>query len=80
MLWGEEAAAFHGEHVQLALERGEGEYVMLVGDRDYYCPLGWVPTVPVVIERVQMVDAPAPTPAIDPAAPPAPPPTPEPRP
>lgn len=41
---------------------------------------GWVPTVPVVIERVQMVDAPAPTPAIDPAAPPAPPPTPEPRP
>lgn len=34
------------EVTRLALERGEGEYVMLVGDRDYYCPLGWVPTVP----------------------------------
>lgn len=33
------------EVTRLALERGEGEYVMLVGDRDYYCPLGWVPTV-----------------------------------
>lgn len=27
-----------------ALARGDGEFVMLVGDRDYYCPLGWVPT------------------------------------
>ncbi|MGV8854430.1 MAG: GNAT family N-acetyltransferase [Devosia sp.] len=26
------------------LARGEGEFVMLVGDRDYYCPLGWEPT------------------------------------
>jgi predicted N-acetyltransferase YhbS len=31
---------------RIALERGEGSFVMLVGDRDYYCPLGWVPTVP----------------------------------
>lgn len=29
---------------QRALARGDGEFVMLVGDRDYYCPLGWVPT------------------------------------
>jgi predicted N-acetyltransferase YhbS len=34
------------EVTRLALERGDGAYVMLVGDRDYYCPLGWVPTVP----------------------------------
>ncbi|MGV8831048.1 MAG: GNAT family N-acetyltransferase [Devosia sp.] len=27
-----------------ALARGEGQFVMLVGDRDYYCPLGWEPT------------------------------------
>lgn len=27
-----------------ALARGEGKFVMLVGDRDYYCPLGWAPT------------------------------------
>jgi len=27
-----------------ALARGEGQFVMLVGDRDYYCPLGWAPT------------------------------------
>ena len=26
------------------LARGEGKFVMLVGDRDYYCPLGWEPT------------------------------------
>lgn len=29
-----------------ALERGAGRFVLLVGDRDYYCPLGWQPTVP----------------------------------
>ena len=28
-----------------ALARGDGQFVMLVGDRDYYCPLGWEPTV-----------------------------------
>ncbi len=27
-----------------ALARGTGQFVMLVGDRDYYCPLGWEPT------------------------------------
>jgi predicted N-acetyltransferase YhbS len=27
-----------------ALARGEGDFVLLVGDRDYYCPLGWKPT------------------------------------
>ena len=32
------------EVTRLALERGEGKFVMLVGDRDYYCPLGWEPT------------------------------------
>ena len=32
------------EVTQRALARGEGKFVMLVGDRDYYCPLGWVPT------------------------------------
>jgi predicted N-acetyltransferase YhbS len=31
---------------RIALERGEGSFVLLVGDRDYYGPLGWVPTVP----------------------------------
>ncbi|MEP7241774.1 MAG: N-acetyltransferase, partial [Devosia sp.] len=25
----------------LALERGAGSFVLLVGDQDYYCPLGW---------------------------------------
>lgn len=32
------------EVTQRALARGEGKFVMLVGDRDYYCPLGWEPT------------------------------------
>jgi predicted N-acetyltransferase YhbS len=32
------------EVTQRTLARGEGEFVMLVGDRDYYCPLGWEPT------------------------------------
>ena len=32
------------EVTQRALARGDGDFVMLVGDRDYYCPLGWVPT------------------------------------
>lgn len=34
------------EVTRIALERGRGSFVLLVGDRDYYCPLGWVPTVP----------------------------------
>jgi predicted N-acetyltransferase YhbS len=32
------------EVTRMALERNEGSFVLLVGDRDYYCPLGWVPT------------------------------------
>ena len=32
------------EVTRLALSRGEGRFVLLVGDRDYYCPLGWAPT------------------------------------
>ena len=32
------------EVTRRALERGDGHFVMLVGDRDYYCPLGWEPT------------------------------------
>jgi predicted N-acetyltransferase YhbS len=31
---------------KLALERGEGRFVLLVGDQDYYCPLGFAPTKP----------------------------------
>ncbi len=29
---------------QAALDRREGSFVLLVGDQDYYCPLGWQPT------------------------------------
>jgi len=32
------------EVTRRALARGDGQFVMLVGDRDYYCPLGWEPT------------------------------------
>jgi predicted N-acetyltransferase YhbS len=32
------------EVTRMALERGKGSFVILVGDRDYYCPLGWQPT------------------------------------
>lgn len=32
------------EVTERALARGVGKFVMLVGDRDYYCPLGWEPT------------------------------------
>ena len=34
------------EVAKRAMARGDGQFIMLVGDRDYYCPLGWVPTVP----------------------------------
>ncbi len=44
------------EVTRLALERGEGEFVLLVGDQDYYGPLGWVPTVPGAIEFPGPVD------------------------
>src|SRR5690606_31390977 len=29
---------------RMALESGKGSFVILIGDRDYYCPLGWQPT------------------------------------
>jgi len=32
------------EVTKMALERGRGSFVILIGDRDYYCPLGWQPT------------------------------------
>ncbi len=31
---------------KLAMARGEGHFVLLVGDQDYYCPLGWEITTP----------------------------------
>lgn len=34
------------EVTRIALERGQGSFVLLVGDQDYYCPLGWQPTTP----------------------------------
>jgi predicted N-acetyltransferase YhbS len=39
-----------------ALERGEGSFVLLVGDQDYYCPLGWQPTTPGAIKFPGPVD------------------------
>lgn len=44
------------EVTRLALERGKGSFVLLVGDRDYYCPLGWVPTELGAIEFPGPVD------------------------
>lgn len=44
------------EVTRIALERGEGSFVLLVGDRDYYCPLGWVPTQLGAIEFPGPVD------------------------
>jgi len=44
------------EVTRLALERGEGTFVLLVGDRDYYCPLGWEPTTPGAIQFPGPVD------------------------
>ncbi|MEO7223187.1 MAG: N-acetyltransferase [Devosia sp.] len=32
------------EVTKLALGRAAGSFVILIGDRDYYCPLGWQPT------------------------------------
>lgn len=34
------------EVTKLALARGEGRFVLLVGDEDYYAPLGWRLTTP----------------------------------
>ena len=44
------------EVTRRALARGEGQFVMLVGDRDYYCPLGWEPTTPGNIQFPGPVD------------------------
>ncbi len=39
-----------------ALARGEGHFVLLVGDQDYYCPLGWEITTPGNIQFPGPVD------------------------
>ena len=41
---------------KLALARGEGHFVLLVGDQDYYCPLGWEITTPGNIQFPGPVD------------------------
>lgn len=41
---------------RIALERGEGSFVLLVGDQDYYCPLGWQVTTPGAIQFPGPVD------------------------
>ncbi len=41
---------------KLALGRGEGSFVILIGDRDYYCPLGWQPTTLGAVEWPGPVD------------------------
>jgi predicted N-acetyltransferase YhbS len=44
------------EVTRRALEREAGQFVLLVGDRDYYCPLGWVPTIPYAVKFPGPVD------------------------
>ena len=44
------------EATRHAIERGHGAFVLLVGDRDYYCPLGWEPTVPYAVTFPGPVD------------------------
>lgn len=44
------------EVTKAALARGAGSFVLLVGDQDYYCPLGWVPTIPGAIQFPGPVD------------------------
>ncbi|WP_375451582.1 GNAT family N-acetyltransferase [uncultured Devosia sp.] len=44
------------EVTRLALARGEGQFVLLVGDQDYYCPLGWEITTPGAIQFPGPVD------------------------
>ena len=44
------------EVTKLALERGKGSFVILIGDRDYYCPLGWQPTTLGAVEWPGPVD------------------------
>jgi predicted N-acetyltransferase YhbS len=44
------------EVTRLALERGQGSFVVLIGDQDYYCPLGWQTTTPGAIKWPGPVD------------------------
>ncbi|MDB5714662.1 MAG: family N-acetyltransferase [Sphingomonadales bacterium] len=44
------------EVTRLSLARGEGSFVLLVGDQDYYCPLGWEITTPGAIQFPGPVD------------------------
>ena len=44
------------EVTRIALERGKGSFVILIGDRDYYCPLGWQPTTLGAVEWPGPVD------------------------
>lgn len=44
------------EVTRRALARGEGHFVLLVGDQDYYCPLGWEITTPGAIQFPGPVD------------------------
>ena len=44
------------EVTRQALERGDGSFVLLVGDQDYYCPLGWERTTPGAITFPGPVD------------------------
>ncbi|HEX4394507.1 MAG TPA: N-acetyltransferase [Mycobacterium sp.] len=44
------------EVTRLALSRGTGSFVLLVGDQDYYCPLGWQVTTPGAVEFPGPVD------------------------
>lgn len=44
------------EVTRLALQRGEGAFVLLVGDLDYYGPLGWAPTTPGAVQFPGPVD------------------------
>jgi len=44
------------EVTRLALERADARFVVLIGDRDYYCPLGYQPTTIGAIEWPGPVD------------------------
>ncbi len=44
------------EVTRLALARGEGSFVMLIGDEPYYGPLGFAPTTPGAIQFPGPVD------------------------
>lgn len=39
-----------------ALDRGKGSFVLLIGDQDYYCPLGWQLTTPSAVAFPGPVD------------------------